>query len=351
MPDRDLPTPATELHGIRTANARMRWQLELVRRFARVDAPVLVYGETGTGKELVARALHKASRRANRSLVIVDCAALPESLVESELFGHDRGAFTGADCDYGGRIESAAGGTLFLDEANSLSPAVQGKLLRFLEQREFCRVGRQRPITVDLRLVVASNVPLEKLVADGRMRADFYHRVNVLRIDLPPLRERVEDVVLLARHFVAEDPVAQERGIVDVSAELLAQLAARSWPGNVRELRNTLRRAIALSAGGPVLDHLDAPASEEAVAPSPAASGASPEPVRGFRSWIREREREYLLALLDRYGSASQQAAASGLPPRTLYRKLKDLGLSANLLPVVVGQPIAAVTPRRRFAF
>jgi len=318
------PWARAGIDGIVTQNPRMLRQIELIRRFAGLDAPVVITGETGTGKELVAQALHALSPRAGRPFVTVDCAALPETLVESELFGHERGAFTGADRAYGGRVELAAGGTLFLDEVNSLSLVVQGKLLRFLEQAEFCRVGRQRPIPVDVRLIGACNVPLEQLVADGRMRADFYYRLKVLQIDLPPLRERREDIPLLARHFLAQDPLARRAGLADVSEAVLAALQARAWPGNVRELRNALRRAAAF-ADGPLLESLEPDAGVGVAAAAPAPS-ADPE-AQTFRAWMAMREREYLLGLMRRYHSITQQAAASGLPQRTLYRKTKALRL------------------------
>src|SRR4030095_8814478 len=188
---------------IATRTPRVQRMLELVRRYAVLETPVLIHGETGSGKELVARALHALSPRASRALVTIDCAAVPESLAESELFGHERGAFTGADRSYGGRIEGAADGTLFLDEVNSLSMILQGKLLRFLEEREFWRVGQRRPVRVDVRLVSATNVPLDQLVASGRVRADFFYRLDVLRIPVPPLRERLDHTPALARAVLA----------------------------------------------------------------------------------------------------------------------------------------------------
>jgi two-component system response regulator HydG len=332
--------PTVDLSGIRTRNASMKHQLELIKRFARLSTPVLIQGETGTGKELVARALHGLSTRAGKPFVVVDCAAVPETLIESELFGHERGSFTGADRSYGGRIEAASGGTLFIDEVNSLSLPAQARLLRFLESGAFSRVGRQQPVSVAVRIVSASNIPLEELVAAGRMRADFYYRLNVLRIAIPPLRERLDDVPLLVRQALEEDEVARATGITEVSDEVMRELGSRSWPGNVRELRNAMRRAVALAASGPVLQSLDL--SREQPAASVAVEAMRPW-TGSFRAWIVEREREYLEELLRRYGSVHQQAAASGLPERTLYRKIRNLRLN----PTAAVESVAPAVPLR----
>jgi transcriptional regulator with PAS, ATPase and Fis domain len=321
------PTRGAELCGIRTRTRSMLRVLELIQRFAPLDTPVLIQGETGTGKELVAHALHHLSPRAAKPFVTVDCAALPETLAESELFGHERGAFTGADRPYAGRIVAAAGGTVFLDEINAVSLTMQGKLLRFLEAGELFRVGQQRPVSVNVRLVSATNLPLEGLVREGRVRADFYYRLNILRIELPPLRERRDDVPLLVEQFLEEDPAAREHGVREVAPDVLAELSARDWPGNVRELRNALRRAIVLGAEDGVLRCLEAderaPVREDPWAEPATAAGTT----AGFRAWMREREREYFCELVRRYRTVSQQTAASGLPQRTLYRKIKGLSL------------------------
>jgi transcriptional regulator with PAS, ATPase and Fis domain len=302
--------------------------LDLVRRFAPLDAPVLIEGETGTGKELVARALHRLGGRADKPLVTIDCAALPETLAESELFGHERGSFTGADRPYPGRIESADGGTLFLDEINSLSHAVQAKLLRFLEDQEVTRIGKQRPLKVDVRLITASNVPLEDLVRAGRMRADFFYRLSVLRIQLPPLRERLDDIPLLVTHFLSRDPLARTRGVTRISDGALEQLHDHPWPGNVREFRNVLRRSIVFGAPDGVLRRCEFAGTKPDAVTGRARSPIAASPP-SFRAWMREREREYLSDLVKRHPRASDQAAVSGLPQRTLYRKIRGLNLPA----------------------
>jgi transcriptional regulator with PAS, ATPase and Fis domain len=315
-----------ELCGILTRASSMTQVLEAIWLYASLNEPVLVQGETGTGKSLVARALHGLSNRAHLPFVTIECGALPESLIESELFGHERGAFTGADRSYPGRVEAARGGTLFLDEINSVTLGTQGKLLRFLEEGEFCRVGQQRPVAIDVRVIAASNVPLEQLVAAGRVRPDFFHRINVLPIDVPPLRERVDDIPLLVRQFLTRDPLPQRCGIAAVHARIVPQLCELPWPGNVRELFNVLRRSVVLNAGHKVLERLAFPPSSPIL--HQRGDTGSLEPWRvPYRDWMREREREYLSNLLSHHDGAARQAAAAGLPQRTLYRKIRRLGL------------------------
>jgi DNA-binding NtrC family response regulator len=301
--------------------------LARIRRFADLEAPVLVEGETGTGKELVARALHVLSRRGSAPMIATDCATLPEAIAESELFGHERGAFTGADRFQAGRFEAAAGGTVFLDEVNSLSLTVQAKLLRFLETSELFRLGHARPISVDVRVIAAANESLEELVAAGRIRADFFHRLKVLHIRVPPLRERLDDIELLVGQFLQDDPLAKRFEVRAVSDAAIEALRARSWTGNVRELWNLLRRSIATAADGPILRHLLDDTRSQTVEAD--LSSAQP-PFPTFREWIREREREYFTALRARFSGAAEQARASALPERTLYRKVCAAG--CNLL-------------------
>jgi transcriptional regulator with PAS, ATPase and Fis domain len=314
---------AHELCGIRTRSARLLRVFDSVRVFAKLDTPVLIEGETGTGKNLLARALHVLSARARKPFVTIDCGGLPESIAESELFGHERGAFTGADRPYAGRIEAGANGTVFLDEVNSLPLTIQVKLLRFLEDGEFYRVGQQRPVPVTVRLISASNLSLKELVASGRMRADFYYRLNVLHIEMPPLRERPEDIDLLVDQALAADPLARSLGVTCVSDEVLTTLRSMRWPGNVRELRNLLHRSIVFGAEDGVLRRLD---HREHATTAGSTEPMLADPVAtGFRAWIREREREYLTNLLRLYPTTAEQARVSGLPQRTLYRKIRAL--------------------------
>jgi Nif-specific regulatory protein len=237
--------------GAMGASARWRALLEVVDRVAPSRATVLLRGESGTGKEVVARALHERGPRAERPFVAVSCAALPEALLESELFGHERGAFTGAAQARAGRFELADGGTLFLDEVGELPLGAQVKLLRAIQERQFERVGGRRTVTVDVRLVAATNRDLEEAVRAGAFRLDLYHRLQVVELELPPLRERAEDVPLLVRHFVEELSREHGREVV-IATDGLAVLQAYPWPGNVRQLRNVVERLVVAHGGGPV---------------------------------------------------------------------------------------------------
>ena len=238
----------------------MREVFRTVRRVASSTATVLIRGESGTGKELVAHAIHELSPRAAGPFVALNCAAMPAALIESELFGHERGAFTDARERRVGRFESASGGTLFLDEIGELEPGVQAKFLRALEERRIERLGGSAPIEVDVRVVAATNRDLERDVAAGRFRADLFYRINVVPMELPPLRDRREDVRLLAEHFLAQAREAAGRGPRRFAADALAALERFPWPGNVRELRNTVERAVALCEGD-AIELADLPAS------------------------------------------------------------------------------------------
>lgn len=244
-----MEPPLPEIVGQAPA---MQEVYRLVRLAAPRSAHVLLVGETGTGKELIARAIHRLSRRADGPFVRVNCGALHENLLESELFGHIKGAFTGAVENKTGRFEAAHGGTIFLDEINSTSPKLQVKLLRVLQEKEFERVGESRTIRVDVRVVAATNAPLEELVAAGQFREDLYYRLNVVPIVLPPLRERREDIPLLARYFLRRYAEQHRCAVPELTPEVLEWLQRHDWPGNVRELENTLERLIVLSDGGPV---------------------------------------------------------------------------------------------------
>ena len=242
-----------EIVGTATA---MQDVYRLVRLAAPRSASVLLVGETGTGKELIARAIHKLSRRSDGPFIRVNCGALHENLLESELFGHVKGAFTGAVENKTGRFEAAHGGTIFLDEINSTSPKLQVKLLRVLHEREFERVGESRTIRVDVRVIAATNASLEDLVATGEFREDLFYRLNVVPILLPPLRDRRDDIPLLAQHFLRRYAQQNNCVVPELTSVVLEGLRAHDWPGNVRELENTLERLIVLSDGGPVTPEL-----------------------------------------------------------------------------------------------
>jgi DNA-binding NtrC family response regulator len=291
----------------------------LIERVAPTRATVLVTGETGTGKELVARAVHDLSDRARRPFVAVHAGALPETLLESELFGHVKGAFTGALSARRGLVEEAAGGTLFLDEIATIPPATQVKLLRVLQERKVQRVGGGAAVPVDFRLVAAANVSLADEVAAGRFREDLFYRLNVFPLHVPPLRERTGDVPLLAQHFRLR--FAREHGTEppQIPPETLRRMAEHPWPGNVRELENYVERALILHAGAALL-------------PFDAPRGAPAEPARDLAArarqgaWTLERlEREYIRQVLDDHGGNQVRAAeALGIDRRTLTRKLKQ---------------------------
>ena len=288
---------------------------KLVARVASLETTVLIQGETGTGKELVARAIHDASARAGRPFVVVDCAALPETLFESELFGHERGAFTGAFAARRGLLETSAGGTCLLDEIGELTTPLQAKLLRTLQERTIRRVGSNDPIPVDVRVVAATNRDLRKLAAEGEFRDDLYYRLNVVTITVPPLRERSSDIPLLAQHFLETFAHRTERPVKRLAPEALALLAAYHWPGNVRELENVIERAVALSSSETLLPDDFPPHLRDA--------GRAPRlPAAGMT--LEEVKRWYLNKVLEEAGGNKLRAAELlGIDRRTLYRILE----------------------------
>ena len=304
-------------------SAEMLAAFKTVRQVAPSSSSVLLLGESGTGKELFAQALHQNSPRRQRPFVKVACGALPETLLESELFGHEKGAFTGALFSRAGRFEMASGGTLFLDEIGDISPTVQVKLLRFLEEREFERVGGNRTYKVDVRIVAATHRDLPRRIAEGAFREDLYYRLNVIQVPIPPLRERGNDVVLLAHHFLrkyAQDNAKDVRGISDAALGLLLRHA---WPGNVRELENAIERAVVL-ADTPTLTDEHFPTLRRAEATPAPVVGTLPR-VRIPGSTLADLEKEAILRTLEAVsGSTSRAAAMLGISPRKIQYKIKE---------------------------
>jgi two-component system response regulator HydG len=298
-----------------------------LRQVAPTDVTVLITGESGTGKELVARALHQNSRRRNAPFVALNCAALPESLLESELFGHEKGSFTGATARKIGHIENAGGGTLFLDEVGDMPLTTQVKILRVLEQREIVRVGSSATIPVDIRVIAATNQDLMEAVSQRRFREDLYFRLKVVSIDLPPLRERPSDVPLLVEAFVAELAQRHGKGVRGVAPEVLRVLQAQAWPGNVRELRNVVENMV-VTGSHDVLQPSDLPGSLR-VASVPPASAGDGSTLAGRTA--AEVEREHIRATLALVGDNRAKAARMmGIGERTLYRKIKQFGLGSR---------------------
>jgi DNA-binding NtrC family response regulator len=302
---------------------------ELLRTVAATSSTVLVTGETGTGKELAARAIHDASPRRNQRFVAINCSAIPETLLEAELFGHVRGAFTGAVANRQGRVEQANRGTLFLDEVGTMSAALQAKLLRVLQAREFERVGDSQTIKVDVRVIAATNSDLKRMVESGTFREDLYYRLNVIPVRIPPLRERRADVPLLAQHFL--DRLSAEanptRGRVTVSQDAQQALMAFAWPGNVRQLENTVERAFALSPGRAQVGLSDLPDEvRDTRPPAPDEEVDIPEGGIDMERLVLEFERSLIRRALGRTGGNKRQAAdLLHVKRTTLVEKLKRL--------------------------
>jgi len=292
---------------------------------ARTDATVLITGESGTGKELIARAIHSRSRRSEKPLIKVNCAALPTGLIESELFGHEKGAFSGALSRRLGRFELANGGTIFLDEVGEMPPDAQVKLLRVLQEHEFERIGGNETIRTDVRLIAATNRDLLRAVQEGTFREDLFYRLNVFPVELPPLRERSGDIPLLVRFFVEKYAVQVDRHVETIAAETLERLVAYRWPGNVRELQNLVERALILST--------DPELRIEPEILGAAASPASPTPSAATKD-LQTLQREHILAALNRSGWVIEgdrgAAKQLGLHPNTLRSRIKKLGLKRD---------------------
>jgi two-component system, NtrC family, response regulator AtoC len=307
----------------------MQEVFDLVRQVAPSRATVLIQGESGTGKELVARAIHQLSPRARQPLVAVHCAGLPRELIESELFGHEKGAFTGAHERRIGRVEQAQGGTLFLDEIGEIDAPLQVKLLRFLGERTFERLGSSKTLTADVRLVTATNKNLAELVQAGSFREDLYFRLQVVPILMPPLRDRREDIPLLAQHFLQEFGRENGKKVTGFTPEAMESLLNHCWPGNVRELRTAIEHAVVLARGSQITAR-DLPLTVRAQSDPMVPAGRSPLPATGTLT-VREAEKELIArALRESGGNRTEAAGKLGMSRRTLHRKLHTYQLEGN---------------------
>ena len=305
------------------SSSSMRELYKAIGRVADTDLTVLIQGESGTGKELVARSIHQHSGRATRSFVAINCAAIPSELLESELFGHEKGAFTGAVERKRGKLEIASGGTLFLDEVGDIPMETQVKLLRVLEDGEITRVGSNKPIKVDVRLISATNREIETLIEDGKFREDLYYRLKVVTVHLPPLRERRQDIPLLLNHFIGQFSRAYKKPVREIEREAVNILSSYGWPGNVRELKHVVENMVVVS-GGPVLMVENLPESIHQ------GQHKSPTEVQSLVGVpLKEVEKILIGQTLEQVGGNRQEAARMlGIGERTMYRKLKEYGLS-----------------------
>jgi formate hydrogenlyase transcriptional activator len=310
------------------SSAKFRALLQDVERVAPVDSAVLVQGETGTGKEVIARAIHEASPRRNHRFVALNCAAIPSALLESELFGHEKGAFTGAWAQTKGRFQMADGGTLFLDEIGDMPLELQPKLLRVLQEQEFERLGSTQTVRVNVRVVAATNQDLAELVAKKLFRADLYYRLNVIPICLPPLRERVQDIVPLTEFFVAKFSARLNKTIDVIPDEVVEVLKAHDWPGNIRELQNFIERAMLFSPGSVLRLPLDS---------KPMVTRAAKQSSESASRTLADADREHILETLEEANwlIGGQKGAANrlGLPRTTLIYKMRKLGIEMRPSP------------------
>jgi Nif-specific regulatory protein len=316
-----LTTEVRQEQSLVGEGARIKEIFQFLARVAPTESTVLIEGESGTGKELAARALHRNSPRANKPFVAINCAAIPESLLESDLFGHERGAFTGAAVQKKGRLEVADGGVVFLDEIGELAPTLQVKLLRVLQEREFERVGGTHSIKVDIRLIAATNRDLNAAVRDGEFRQDLYYRLAVVKLTMPPLRERREDIPMLTRHFVQKYAMRCKVKAKPVSREAMAALVTYEWPGNVRELENAVERALVMGASDTVqLEDLPESLLEQA----PAAETHEGK----YHASVKELKKQLILDALEQTrGNYVEAARILGVHPNYLHRLIRNLGL------------------------
>ena len=311
------------------SSPKFRALLAEVERVAPVDSAVLIQGETGTGKEVIARAIHEASPRRNHRFVALNCAAIPSALLESELFGHERGAFTGACTQTKGRFQMADGGTLFLDEIGDMPLELQPKLLRALQEREFERLGSTQTVRVNVRVIAATNQDLGQMVRERRFRADLYYRLNVFPMTLPPLRERRDDIALLTEYFVRKFAGQQGKVVATIPRDVMAALEHYDWPGNIRELQNVIERGVIMTTGS-VLSRQ----TTELLTPGEAAPARFPAPAEAtsIRRTMADAERAHITAVLRAtnwvVGGPNGAAAQLGLPRTTLMSRMQRLGIS-----------------------
>ena len=325
-------------YSIKGHSASIQSAIQAAKKVAQTDATVLIYGESGVGKELFAKAIHQASRRREKPFIAINCGAIPAALFESELFGYHRGAFTGAEKEgKKGKLELAHGGTLFLDEIGELPLELQVKLLRALQEKQFYRVGGTEPITVNTRIIAATNRQLEQMMAEGRFREDLYYRLNVFSLEIPPLRERREDLPELVQLFLHEYSIAHEQAVPRISQEVMQALMAYHWPGNIRQVRNVIERLSILQENGLILpEHLPAVIRPHtgAFRATPAPTGdtaAPPLPPSARAAEFPASERERIIAALERtYGNKKAAAELLGISRGTLYNKLKQYGLDKS---------------------
>ncbi len=321
-----------EFGGMLSRTAEMHRVFETIRMVAETDATVVVEGETGSGKDLVARAIHHQSARKEGPFAAINCAGVPETLLESELFGYERGAFTGADRARAGKIELAHGGTLFLDEIESMPLTMQAKLLLVLETQKVQRLGSNRCVQIDMRVVAATNIPLKELRAKGAMRTDFYYRLNVVLIPLLPLRKRIEDIPLLVHDYLRHHPIAIRKNIAQIATEAMDRLMCYDWPGNVRELQNVLEKALVLCRSG-LIENVELPDASLVTGPrqnTPSIQVPFTEEAR-LDEWVKNQERAYLIQRLEAFrGRIGPTAKSCGVDVRTIHRKMRLYGLDKS---------------------
>ena len=296
-------------------------------KIALSQASVLISGESGTGKELIARAIHYNSRRARGPFIKVNCAALPESLLESELFGHEKGAFTGAQTLRQGLFERANEGTLLLDEIGEMPLVLQAKLLRILQEREFERIGGHQTIKVDIRIIAATNRDLQAMVKEGTFREDLFYRLNVIHLILPPLRDRREDISLLANHFLQKFSSENQRDIIDIDPMAMSLLTAWSWPGNIRELSNVIERAVVMNSG-PIIFSEDLPPQIRQPVCNAGEAKTAPVGERNLKEEIKRVEKRIIMEVLEQQeGNRTRTALMLGISRRALMYKLQEYGI------------------------